>query len=231
MSDEFGKITRKNRFEKKRTNTKAITWLTAIGGVLAVLIITLVMVGGGNQVEPTASGENSADNEPDNHELDNQSDESTDMSPDEEASEEELAVVEDEESQNQKDANEESDEEASSNEETETQQVESNDSNVSEAYEGNWQPVDSEQTEPAMTFEKGSVDWQEMKKAVEVATGIPVGEQVVWYLGRAGNQQAEATVSPTSNQDQTYRVSLKWAEGQGWQPTLVEELMENDKKT
>ncbi|UOQ86098.1 YrrS family protein [Gracilibacillus salinarum] len=230
MSDKFGKITRKNRYEKKRTNTKAITWLTAIGGVLAVLIITLVIVGGGDE-EPTASGsDNSADSEPDNHELNNPSDESTDMSPEEESSEKELEVVEDEDNQNQEESNDE-DEEASSDEETETQQVESNDSNVSEAYEGNWQAVDSEQSEPAMTFEKGSVDWNEMQKAVEVATGIPVGEQVVWYLGRAGEQQAEATVSPTSNQDQTYRVSLQWAEGKGWQPTLVEELKENDKKS
>ncbi|WP_018931510.1 YrrS family protein [Gracilibacillus lacisalsi] len=219
MADEFGRITRKDRFEKKRTNTKAITWLSIVGGVLVIVIISLIVFGGGDQDAPVANDdEENNDTEeiqgedPDEHTLAEDQDEL-------EVEEEELEVEENETEEEEKEQN---------NESVQLNEVESDDENVSYAYEGNWEPIGTEQEEPhTTTFEKETVDWQEMMKAVEVATSIPTDEQVTWWFGRAGDQRVEATVSPRSNQSETYRVTMQWVEEQGWQPLLVEELIEN----
>ncbi|WP_208590086.1 YrrS family protein [Gracilibacillus suaedae] len=219
MADEFGRITRKDRFEKKRTNTKAITWLSIVGGVLVVVIISLIVFGGDDQDAPVANdGEENNDTEeiqdedPDEHTLAEDQDEL-------EVEEEELEVEEVETEEDEKEQN---------NESVQLNEVESDDENVSYAYEGNWEPIGTEQEEPhTTTFEEETVDWQEMMKAVEVATSIPTDEQITWWFGRAGDQRVEATVSPRSNQSETYRVTMQWVEEQGWQPLLVEELIEN----
>jgi hypothetical protein len=219
MADEFGRITRKDRFEKKRTNTKAITWLSIVGGVLVIVIISLIVFGGGDQDAPVANDdEENNDTEeiqgedPDEHTLAEDQDEL-------EVEEEELEVEENETEEEEKEQN---------NESVQLNEVESDNENVSYAYEGNWEPIGTEQEEPhTTTFEKETVDWQEMMKAVEVATSIPTDEQVTWWFGRAGDQRVEATVSPRSNQSETYRVTMQWVEEQGWQPLLVEELIEN----
>ncbi|MGN8645588.1 YrrS family protein [Gracilibacillus sp. HCP3S3_G5_1] len=217
MADDFGRITRKNRYEKKRTNTKAITWLSIFGGVLVVIIIALFVFGGDDQETPEATDEEEQNNidefalgeQPQNPSLQ-----------EEDAEQEELEVREIET---------EEDEDQESNESVQVNEVESDDENVRSAYEGNWQPIGTEQEEPhTTTFEKDSVDWQEMMQAVEVATEIPTDEQITWWVGRAGEQSVEVTVSHQSNQDDTYRVTLNWVEEQGWQPVLVEELIENE---
>ncbi|MGP4041773.1 DUF1510 family protein [Gracilibacillus sp. D59] len=233
MADEFGRITRKDRFEKKRTSTKAITWLSVIGGVLAVLIIAIVVFGGDDQGEPVATGsednnnteeiqEDNTDEDGLNKEPEKQSEESSGTTSEEESDQEEPQVGE----ETKEDENEQN------NEDVQLKEVESEDENVRAAYKGNWEPIGTEQEEPhTTTFEKETVDWQEMMQAVEVATGIPVDQQITWWFGRAGEQSVEATVSPKSNQDETYRVTMVWVKEQGWQPVLVEELIENDKKT
>ncbi|MFD2657283.1 YrrS family protein [Gracilibacillus thailandensis] len=221
MADEFGRITRKDRFEKKRTNTKAITWLSIVGGVLVIVIISLIVFGGGDPNEPVANDDDEnndteeiQDQDPDEHTLAEDQDESK-----LEVEEEELEVEENETEEEEKEQN---------NESVQLNEVESDNENVSYAYEGNWEPIGTEQEEPhTTTFEKETVDWQEMMKAVEVATSIPTDEQVTWWFGRAGDQKVEATVSPRSNQSETYRVTMQWVEEQGWQPLLVEELIEN----
>ncbi|QGH35050.1 DUF1510 family protein [Gracilibacillus salitolerans] len=220
MADEFGRITRKDRFEKKRTNTKAITWLSILGGVLVVVVISLIVFGGDDQDAPVANDdeenndtEEIQDEDPDEHTLAEDQDEL-------EVEEDELQVEEIETEEEEQEQN---------NESVQLNEVESDDDNVRSAYEGNWDPIGTEQEEPhTTTFDKDSVDWQEMMKAVEVATSIPTDEQVTWWFGRAGDQRAEATISPKSNQDETYRVTMEWVEEQGWQPVLVEELIENE---
>ncbi|WP_163581264.1 YrrS family protein [Gracilibacillus saliphilus] len=219
MADEFGRITRKDRFEKKRTNTKAITWLSIVGGVLVIVIISLIVFGGGDQDAPVANDD----------EDNNDTEEIQGEDPDEHTlaeDQDELGVEEGELEVEESETEEE--EEEQNNESVQLNEVESDDENVSYAYEGNWEPIGTEQEEPhTTTFEKETVDWQEMMKAVEVATSIPTDEQVTWWFGRAGDQRVEATVSPRSNQSETYRVTMQWVEEQGWQPLLVEELIES----
>ncbi|MFC4404038.1 YrrS family protein [Gracilibacillus xinjiangensis] len=228
MTDDYGKGTRQNRFSKKRKNTKALTILYILGVVLLVLLVAMIFFGGNDEATPddqTMNNEEGNVNEEENQVI-FERDLSEDAEKDNEASNEEgIRVEETEEEESQSSEN---------NEETdtngaETYEVEATDENVKRAYEGNWQPVGTEQEGPHTTnYDNGSIDRQEMSRAVEAATGIPVKEQTTWWAGRAGDQAVEITVSPKSNEGEIYRVHLAWVDQQGWQPTLVEELIEKD---
>jgi hypothetical protein len=52
----------------------------------------------------------------------------------------------------------------------------------------------------------------------------------VWYLGNNnGNPNSSIGTVSTKDKQQTYRVYIEWIDGQGWKPTKVEKLVENDK--
>lgn len=228
LVDEFEKNTRKSRYEKKRTNTKAIGWLSILGGILVVVIIALIVFGGNDN---TATNSNSADSiEID--EVDEDEEEISDNSQsnnEENRSDNQLEVREKEEDDSQS-TNEENKEDPSQESDSDPAEVESDDPNVASAYQDSWQPVGTSQSEPHTTnYNDGSQDREEMSLAVEQALGIAPENQVTWWAGRAGDQAVEVTVSPDSNQNETYRVQLQWVENEGWQPILVEELIENDK--
>ncbi|WP_163537836.1 YrrS family protein [Gracilibacillus sp. YIM 98692] len=238
MSNDFQQITRKDRYEKQRKSTKAITWLSVAGGVFIIIIIAMVVFGG-TEDTPVAVGdeeENKMQEENGEEESNNESSEKeesdTTLPEDRESNDENESVGLNDEEAGQSEEQEENDTTNNqSTEEAQTYQVESDDENVSNAYEGNWEPVGTEQTGPhTIQFDKESVDWEEMLQAVEVATGIPTEEQIVWWIGRSGKQAVEATISPSNNQNETFRVHLSWINEKGWQPTLVEELIENDVK-
>lgn len=110
---------------------------------------------------------------------------------------------------------------------------ESDDPNVIKTViDPNWQPVGTVQTGEHVTqYDKNSVDWQEMLKAISYATGISEDNMTVWFIGRGEvpNKNVIGTVSP-KDQNETYRVYLEWVDGQGWKPEKVEYLKENDKK-
>jgi cytoskeletal protein RodZ len=110
----------------------------------------------------------------------------------------------------------------------------STDSNVKATITNpDWQPVGTVQTgEHVTVYDAKSVDWQEMLQAISYGTGIDQGNMTVWFLGR--NQQGSdghsvATVS-TKDNALTYRVYLEWVNGQGWKPSKIEELHQNDKR-
>ncbi|SHN10156.1 YrrS family protein [Gracilibacillus kekensis] len=225
MADEFGNITRRDRFEKKRTNTKAITWFSIVGGVLIIVIISLIVFGGNDQDTPIATEDQDNEETEETQGQDQENQDDTDQ-PVETPSEEESDQPDELEIPDETEVDQEQD--SGTEEEEEIQEVESDNENVSYAYEGNWEPIGTEQQGPHTTiFEKESQDWKERMQAIEVATGIPVEEQISWYHGNGGDQTVEATVSPDSNQDEAYKVTLVWIENEGWQPTLVEELIEN----
>jgi hypothetical protein len=108
----------------------------------------------------------------------------------------------------------------------------SNDSNVVKAYvnEG-WEPVGTEQTgEHIADFTKGSVDWNEMEKAVAYGAGLDDSPYTLWWLENGGSpNRAIGTVS-TKDNSKTYRVYIEWVDGGGWKPVKVEELKVNDKR-
>lgn len=219
MQEDSSFSSRKRRFEKRRVNTKMINWLAVIGTVLLITIISLFIFGNNDDSDEVAESNENKEEMPSEVEED----EPTDVEDNENVEDSiVIEVIEDEEPLEENEATE-------SDAELTISNVESEDTNVREAYEGNWQPVGTEQTGPhTIQFNKESVDWKEMLIAVEHATNVPVEEQTVHWIGRAGDQQVQATISPNSNQAEIYRVHLQWIDNQGWQPTLVEELIEND---
>ncbi|MFJ8067824.1 DUF1510 family protein [Peribacillus sp. NPDC096447] len=108
----------------------------------------------------------------------------------------------------------------------------SGDGNVAATYtsEG-WEPVGTEQSgEHTTSFEKGSVDWNEMSKAIASGAGIDEGSMKLWWLQNGGSPStAIGTVSEGDN-PKTYRVYIEWVDGSGWKPVKVEELKTNDKR-
>ncbi|MGE7601127.1 DUF1510 family protein [Peribacillus sp. NPDC097675] len=108
----------------------------------------------------------------------------------------------------------------------------SGDSNVEKAYTSeNWQPVGTEQSgEHATSFEKDSVDWNEMRKAIALGAGVDEGSMKLWWLQNGGSPNTAIGTASDGNESQTYRVHIEWVEGSGWKPVKVEELKVNDKK-
>lgn len=95
-----------------------------------------------------------------------------------------------------------------------------------------WEPVGTEQTgDHQYSSEMGSIDWNEKEKAAAYAIGISPESMTNWWT-RKGNDtgsQAVMTVSESSKPDEAFRVYLEWVDGEGWKPTEVKKLTENDK--
>lgn len=99
------------------------------------------------------------------------------------------------------------------------------DENVISSFTKDWEPIGTEQTEPhVIQYDEGTQDRKEMEEAVKLATGLD--DMIVWWLGREGEQEVVATVTPR-DQSETFRTYLSWIEEEGWQPIKVENLQEN----
>ncbi|WP_079509848.1 YrrS family protein [Mesobacillus jeotgali] len=106
------------------------------------------------------------------------------------------------------------------------------DANVKQTIENpEWKPVGTTQSgEHNTVFDQNAVDWQEMILAYSYATGIDKNNMTVWWNENGGAPNtAVGTISEKGN-DQTFRVTIEWAEGEGWKPVKVEELIQNDKR-
>ncbi len=219
MNDD-NRQSRLNKFEKRRKNTKKISLLMIIAGVLILILLAIWIFGGKDK-----------DASP-NDDLENIEIEENLNS----ADQEENKVVDDEEAGNQSredsgnsivDENIEINENLDGEEgiEVETEQVEPSDDNVIEAYTGNWQPIGTIQEGPHTTnFENGSQDRIEIKQAVMSATGL--GEDLIeHWVGNGGDQKVISTVASQGNIE-IYRVYLSWIDQEGWQVTKVERLNE-----
>ncbi|WP_010678219.1 YrrS family protein [Bacillus timonensis] len=94
-----------------------------------------------------------------------------------------------------------------------------------------WKPIGTEQAEPHTTsFQSDSADRNEMEMAASYATGFDRSDMVVWWLGRNGGNSITATVSSKTTK-QVVKVYLDWVPNEGWKPTKIEELKENDSET
>jgi len=203
LSDNNSRL---NKYEKRRKNTKTISILFIIGSILLVFLIAILIF----------DREESAENNPENKTT--------------ELTIQETEPEDDEKEEDMSDSNEGETDEEGEDEKIVKEKAEPSDDNVIEAYTANWSPVDTEQEgEHTTQFEKDSTDWKEMEYAASIATEINENDMVTWWIEGAGEQQAIATVSD-SNESQTYRVFLTWVDNEGWQPTKVEILKENDKK-
>jgi FtsZ-interacting cell division protein ZipA len=100
-------------------------------------------------------------------------------------------------------------------------------SNVQKTIENPaWKPLGTSQTGAhTPSYNTESVDWQEMLNAISYATGLDQSNMIVQFLGR-DKTTTNASVGTVYSKDkqQKYKVYIKWVDGQGWQPTKVEEL-------
>ncbi|MCP3742596.1 DUF1510 family protein [Rossellomorea sp. BNER] len=94
----------------------------------------------------------------------------------------------------------------------------------------NWKPVGTKQSgEHTSLYEEGTQDWNEKVKALSYATGIPEDNMTVWYIAGNGSPDKSIGTVTTKGGSQAYRVYLQWIDGQGWKPTKLQKLKENDK--
>jgi|SRR5690625_1287702 len=218
---------RLNKFEKRRKNTKKISILMIIAGILLLILLAFWIFGGKEKdttspdndiVENAETGGNldSANQDESNFEDDSEIGNENDQNLDNNAVDEEIEIEEN--SDGEEDL------------EVETEQIESTDDNVIEAYTGNWQPIGTVQEGPhTTTYDDGSQDRIEIKQAVMAATGL--GEDMTeHWIGNGGDQKVIATVANPGNSE-IYRVYLSWIDHEGWQVTQVERLKEVTRDT
>ncbi|WP_010098950.1 YrrS family protein [Ornithinibacillus scapharcae] len=216
----YDRFSRVNKFEKRRKNTKLMSMLIIAGGFLIILLIGLWIFGPDD--DPTNSDTVTS---PDIEEKDIKEEDK------EEQSETEVESSEDDNTDDQ-DLDESDNNENASQSEIVTQPADpiGGDDNVVEAYTANWQPIGTAQEGPHTTnFDDGSQDRIEMTKALSLASGIAEDNMITWWVKRGGDQKVIGTVSDRA-ETVTYRVYISWIDNQGWQPTLVEVLKENDEK-
>lgn len=232
MSD-FDRYTRVNKFEKRRKNTKLMSILIIAGSFLIILLIGLWIFGPDEDPEQPNNIASSNDNTTESEEQaeeENIDEAATETGQDSADSEESSSQNEEGESDGSESETEEENENMQDPGEKEQVDPAANDDVVVEAYTKEWQPIGTEQEGPhSVVYEDGSQDRLEMEKALQYATGLSEDNIITWWLQRNGDQKVIGTVSDKA-ETQTYRVYISWVDNQGWQPTLVEVLSENDQK-
>ncbi|SDY49364.1 Protein of unknown function [Evansella caseinilytica] len=126
-------------------------------------------------------------------------------------------------------ANQEDDDEATDDDkESDVEEKSASLSDEDEETDGEWQPVGTVQEEPFVAvFDKDHVNWEEMTRALQYATGLG-DEMIIWRLGNGGDHQsAVGTVSTSENANKPFQVRLEWVSNEGWQPVSVEQLDSN----
>lgn len=218
-----------NKFEKRRKNTKLISILIVIGSLLLILLIA-IWIFGGNEKDIIDSNEQTAGS--DTNITINGEDENKANDPEEKiggSDANDSSETDGRENDREQEAENNSEQEED-NDTVETEDAEPSDDNVREAYTGDWQPVGTQQQGPhTINYDNGSQDRVEIKQAVLSVTGLSGDDMIEHWIGRDGDQAVIATVSDGA-ETEIYRVYLSWVDKEGWQPTKVEELKENDKK-
>nr|WP_319805505.1 DUF1510 family protein [Cytobacillus firmus] len=103
-------------------------------------------------------------------------------------------------------------------------------SNVNQVITENWPSVPtSQENHTRVTFDEGSLDWEEMTTAISKGAGLSKSDMILWWVGGNGTNSVIATVTNKAQTD-NYRVYVSWVDGAGYTPTKVEVLYENDKK-
>ncbi|MBJ8083172.1 YrrS family protein [Bacillus cereus group sp. N14] len=85
-----------------------------------------------------------------------------------------------------------------------------------------WKPIGTKQgAKPEMKFKEGTVDWNEMKKAISYAVDVPESQLIVDFIGNNGNNKAYGNVRDKQS-NKKYKVDIDWIENQGWKPVSVQ---------
>ncbi|WP_420685907.1 YrrS family protein [Bacillus cereus] len=85
-----------------------------------------------------------------------------------------------------------------------------------------WKPIGTKQgAKPEMKFKEGTVDWNEMKKAISYAVDVPESQLIFDFIGNNGNNKAYGNVRDKQS-NKKYKVDIDWKENQGWKPASVQ---------
>ncbi|MGK8608752.1 YrrS family protein [Bacillus thuringiensis] len=85
-----------------------------------------------------------------------------------------------------------------------------------------WKPIGTKQgAKPEMKFKEGTVDWNEMKKAISYAVDAPESQLIFDFIGNNGNNKAYGNVRDKQS-NKKYKVDIDWVENQGWKPVSVQ---------
>lgn len=135
---------------------------------------------------------------------------------------EEQKKKEEEEKKRAEEEKRKAEEEAKANEKVAAEKTQSN---ATEAYtKPSWKPIGTEQgATPAMTFQQGSTDWNEMKRAISTAIEVPEEQLIIHRIGNNGKNKAYGNVQDKQT-GKKYYVNIDWVENEGWKPTLVQTL-------
>ncbi|OAT84626.1 hypothetical protein A6P54_04915 [Bacillus sp. MKU004] len=102
--------------------------------------------------------------------------------------------------------------------------------NVKRVINEDWTPVPTNQTNHTkVTFDEGSLDWEEMTEAIAKGANLSRNDMILWWVEGKGMNKVLATVT-NKTQTENYRVHVEWIVGRGYAPVKVEELYENDQK-
>ncbi|SET65965.1 Na+ channel auxiliary subunit TipE [Salinibacillus kushneri] len=217
----FDDDSRVDRFSKRRKNTKLMNLLIVLAVLLSVfLAFTFIF---NDDDEKADSDKSTNENQTESEVMDGE-ESGNDNSSNEEESGETVSGTEDSKQNNENQNTEEKDAE-------EATVSESDDPNVLQVIEKNWEPIGTEQDEPhKTTYERGTVDWEEMWSAAAYAAGLESDDYITWWVTNGGSPQKVETTISNKAETETYRVYLQWVKNEGWQPTKVKILKENDMK-
>ena len=88
-----------------------------------------------------------------------------------------------------------------------------------------WQPIGTTQTgEHTSLYDGNSVDWEEKKKALAYATGLPYESMIFWKIKNGGGPQKSIGIVSSKDSEEKYRVYLEWVDGKGWKPVKMDVL-------
>ncbi|EJR67128.1 hypothetical protein IIO_00608 [Bacillus cereus VD115] len=132
------------------------------------------------------------------------------------------AKKKEEEKQKAEEEKQKAEEEAKANEKVAAEKTQPK---ATDAYtKPSWKPVGTEQgATPAMTFNKGTADWNEMNQAISAAIDVPVEQLVIHRIGNNGKNKAYGNVQDKQS-GKKYYVNIDWVENEGWKPVLVQTL-------
>lgn len=217
---------RLNRYEKRRRNTQTINILLFLAAALIIVLFLLFVFSkadGDHNKQAINSNQAEENNHHNNQENNNLNNEDEDKDQTETSPENANENTNNDVRENQSESSDNNDSENTG----EIIALPIENENVISAFTKNWEPIGTEQEEPhVMQFKKESRDWEEMEQALKLATELD--ELIIWWLGNDGDQRAVGTVT-SLDESEIYRVYISWVKHEGWQPTKVEVLLENDR--
>src|SRR5699024_1823652 len=157
--------------------------------IFVILLFVLVNFGGKD-----SSPSETAENTEENTNNDETSSEKANNS-----NQEETSNAEDNETNENNEENNDDSEDNEDNEDNDSEEVDSDDPNVTKAYKGEWDPVDTEQSGDHTTnYDDGSQDRTEIKQAVSDATGVSEDQMIEHWVGNQGEQKVTSTIQDES---------------------------------